>query len=59
MRWLNGLTDSMDESLSKLRELVMDREVWSAAVRGVAECGVGHDRVTELNRALHSRPQEA
>ena len=59
MRWLNGLTDSMDESLSKLRELVTDREVWSAAVCGVAECGVGHDRVTELNRALHSRPQEA
>ena len=47
MRWLDGITDSMDLSLIELRELVMDRVAWRAAIHGVTK--VGHDRVTELN----------
>ena len=50
MRWLDGITDLMDMSLSELRELVMDRKAWCAVIHGSQR--VGHDRMTELRPCL-------
>ena len=51
MRWLDGITDSMDMSLSDLRELVMDREAWRAAIHGVA-----NTLADEMSQCIGKRP---